>query len=158
MRKKSIVRYFVSILLCMTCLTGCGADQKSSEVVSSDEQLQEEAEEKLPEYVIVSTEYGDLYYQYQWKEFMKTEQTKVEDTIVVDFRADIQQGEYQLFRITIGGEQEEVHGKLTDSKGTERNVYVSMNEIVMPEDMSEGEQNRLYAMQEEINYVLAHLK
>lgn len=161
MKRKCTLLYIIGMLFCATFCAGCGAETEveteSSEIVSSDDLIQEE-EEKLPEYVTVNTEYGDLHYQYEWAEFMKTEQTQDKDTIIVAFSADIDGATYPLFQLTIGGDEEGAHGKLTDSKGNQRNVYVSMNELVMPEGLSEGEQNRLYAMQEDINYILRNLE
>lgn len=141
----------------MVLCVGCATKEDATEMVSSDEAEQEEQEE-LPENVTVSTEYGEIYYQYEWINYMKIDQTQDGDTITVAFSADIDGATYPLFQLKIGSDEEEVHGQLTDSKGNQRNVYVSMNELIMPEGLSEGEQNRLYAMQEEINYILQNMK
>ena len=39
-----------------------------------------------------------------------------------------------------------------------REVYAQMEEIPVYEELTEGEQNRLYGMQEDVNCVIEHLK
>ena len=58
----------------------------------------------------------------------------------------------------IGGEGANSVGTLTDSAGTSRNVSINVDEIVQDPDLTEGEQNRLYAMQEDLNYLIDNLK
>ena len=108
--------------------------------------------------IIISTQYGDLYYPDQWTEFVKTEQKSENDVVVVRFGAEINSKVYPLFEVMIGGEGANSVGTLTDSAGTSRNVSINVDEIVQDPDLTEGEQNRLYAMQEDLNYLIDNLK
>lgn len=108
--------------------------------------------------IVIETEYGDLYFPDQWKEFLVTDQTEGENTVEVSFSAQINEETYSLFTITIGGDADTPAGTLTSSDGTQRNVYVQIEEIQESNLLDESEQNRLYAMQEDINYLLDSLK
>jgi hypothetical protein len=66
--------------------------------------------------------------------------------------------EYPLFTVNIGGGEGSEAGKLTDAQGKERIVYIDASEIKEEEELTANEQNRLYAMQEDINYVVDHLQ
>lgn len=107
---------------------------------------------------VIETDYGNLYFPDQWQEFLITEQAEVDDTVAVSFSAKINDKEYSLFTITIGGEEDNPAGTLTASDGTQRNVYVQIEELAADDALSESEQNRLYAMQEDINYLLDSLE
>lgn len=108
--------------------------------------------------IVIETEYGDLYFPDQWQEFLVTDQTEGENTIEVSFSAKVNDETYPLFTITIGGEEGNPAGTLTSSDGTVRNIYVQLDEINESISLDEGEQNRLYAMQEDINYLLDSLE
>ena len=62
-----------------------------------------------------------------------------------------------MFQVTIGDSEDALVGELTDSSGTKRNVYMSVVEIEPSEELSEEEQQRVYAMQEDLNYLIDHL-
>ena len=137
-----------------------GVPMKSESEVLQEEiaDIPVEQEEIDPYVVFVDTPYGRLFYQEQWAEFMKTEQIKEGDILLVRFCAEIDGVDYPLFSLSIGGGEGEPAAALTDSDGIQRDVYVIIEEIVEQEGFSEEEQNRLYAMQEEINYVMQNIK
>lgn len=110
-----------------------------------------------PNSVAVETPYGYLLYQDQWVDFMRVEQQMEEEILTVRFYAVINEKEYSLFTLTIGEETDSPVGQITDGEGTVRNVLVRVHEIEMDESLTDGEQNRLFAMQEDINYVLDKL-
>ena len=113
--------------------------------------------EDLPP-IAVETSYGTLYYQGQWEEFMVVEQTETENGVKVSFRAEFNDCSYPLFVFCIGeGEGVEV-GSVTDSEGNSHPVFASMEELEIGEDLTDVETNRLYAMQEDINFVIDNLK
>ena len=66
--------------------------------------------------------------------------------------------QYPLFKVTIGEEDGSKIGELTDSAGTKRDVYLQLEEIQKDPNLNDSEQNRLYAMQEDLNYVIDHLE
>lgn len=136
-------------------------DVLSEEAASTEEEATEVPveEEILDPYVIaVDTTYGKLYYQEQWAEFMKVEQTTEGDILLVHFYAEVNGANYPLFTLSIGGGDGDPAAVLTDADGVQRDVYVIIEEIMEQDSFSEEEQNRLYAMQEEINYVMQNIK
>ena len=140
--KKSLILIFISALMLNVLISGCGQKQEPGQTYD----------------VIISTEYGDLYYPDQWADLINTEQVKAGDTITVSFSTRIDDTSYALFDVTIGGEAGALVGELTDSGGTKRSVYIKTSEIPEDPDLDEGEQNRLYAMQEDLNYLIDNLK
>ena len=58
----------------------------------------------------------------------------------------------------IGGDGSDVVGSLTDSVGTQRNVYLYVDTLPEDSGLEEAEQTRFYAMQEDLNYLIDHLK
>ena len=169
MTGKRIAAFFLSAALCLMMLAGCGTEDvppTPTETVPQTESTQatENAGEGVftepvnPDEVQISTEFGNLYFREQWIEFMHTEQMKNDTSIVVTFEADINGVLYPLFSITIGGTEGAAVGQLTDEAGTKRNVYVHVEEIAESGSLTEGELNRMYAMQEEINYIIERLK
>lgn len=171
-----------SVLLCIFCvfllvLTGCTrvddpstnpATQEqigtTTEIIQSTQATQQEetvsvTEEPIdPNCVIVNTHLGNLQYQDQWTEFMQTEQHREGDNLVVSFSAKIGDTDFALFDIIIGELEEEPVGQITDRKGVVRDVYLELKEIVGTDILTENEKNRLYAMQEDINYIIENLK
>lgn len=179
MRRKNIAVCILCVLLLVFALAGCNAEDDTPAVTEgtpqTEGQVQTEGTEQTevagateaadvftepvnPEVVVVSTEFGDLYYQEQWSEFMRTEQTSDGASVVVTFEAEINGVRYPLFEVTIGEGEGDPVGQITDDAGTKRNVYIRVEEVAESSELTSGEQNRLYAMQEEINYVIENLK
>lgn len=107
---------------------------------------------------VIQTDYGDLHYPDQWREYVKTIQEKKSDTIKVTFEFEVDKSDYKLFEILIGGDNGEIIGKLTDNNGIQRNVYLRVAELPVNSSLDEAEQNRFYAMQEDLNYLIDNLK
>ena len=165
----------VRTLLCMTIIagllavTGCAggssgnggqktASQEASGNGGADAAGQETSDQQAAEDMEIKTKYGMLHYPDQWREFAKIEQSEEGDVVSVSFTAVINENEYPLFTVNIGGGDGSEVGKLTDAEGKERIVYINASEIKEEEALDANEQNRLYAMQEDINYVVDHLK
>ena len=47
---------------------------------------------------------------------------------------------------------------MTDNGGTKRTVYMQVYELEGDSELTATEQNRLYAMQEDLNYLIDHLE
>ena len=105
----------------------------------------------------VETEYGTLYYPARWKDVLVTAQEKSDEMLTVDFSASVEGKEYRLFQVVIGGQEGNSAGILTDDTGNQRNVQLSVEELAGIEELSEEEQNQLYAMQEGVNDLLEHM-
>ena len=131
---------------------GCSndVDLKKSEISNLSETILSD--------VVIQTEYGDLHYPDQWREYIKTIQEKKSDTIKVTFEFEVDKSDYKLFEILIGGDNGEIIGKLTDNNGIQRNVYLCVAELPVNSGLDEAEQNRFYAMQEDLNYLIDNLK
>ena len=108
--------------------------------------------------MVVNTPYGDLYYQEQWSDNMVVEQKAEGDLVRVSFLAEFNGLKYALFDLVIGGGEEESVATITDAAGTVRNVSVNFLELGEYPELSEDDQNQLYAMQEDINYVIENIK
>ena len=147
MKRKMCAVLAVGAMLFALLLNGCEKTEKGTEnqVNNAND-------------IIISTQYGDLYYPDQWTEFVKTEQKSENDVVVVSFGAEINSKVYPLFEVMIGGEGANSVGTLTDSAGTKHDVYLQLEEIQEDPNLNDGEQNRLYAMQEDLNYLIDNLK
>lgn len=80
------------------------------------------------------------------------------NTIAVTFETKSGEETYELFKVLIGDDSSEVVGSLTDDTGTQRNVYLHVEELPADSGLEETEQTRFYAMQEDLNYLIDNLK
>ena len=128
------------------------------DIQQSEEEQEPEESESNPDSVAVKTPYGNLYYQEQWLEYMKIEQVEESECLRVAFFSVINGMDYPLFCVYIGEADGALVGQLTDMEGTQRNVYVAMEENIEHAELSKSEQDRVYAMQEDINYIIDNLK
>lgn len=173
MKRKKFFKCIISALVLGLLLAGCGSKEKTdvSDVsdISSVESASQDAktdsvqeqpadEPEMPEDIAILTPYGDLHYPEQWTDFIKTEQQEEEDSVIITFNAEISGTVYPLFEVSIGKENGTAVGALTDENGVNRTVYMKVEEISEDPLLTESEQNRLYAMQEDLNYVIDHLE
>lgn len=156
--KKRLINCVLYTLLLGIFLTGCGTQKQQNQVDLLESAVSVNAPQQETEDVVIGTAYGDLHYPDQWTEFVKTEQIENDDSIVVTFEAEINGKRYPLFKTTIGGENGDLAGTITDSAGTIRNVYIYVEELPEDPELTEEEQNRLYAMQEDLNYLIDSLE
>lgn len=171
MKRKNTI--FLCALVLMALLAGCGGEPEETSVpttaptqppaatapTETTGPVPEPTVQTLPsDQLAVETEFGTLYYHSQWSEYMVTEQTRTEQILTVTFFAQMDGVRYALFDVTIGGEEEVSDGWLTDDNGVSRQVAVSLASLEAPEWMSPEEADRLYAMQEDVNFVIEHLK
>lgn len=147
------------IILCIVCaiafcvlVSGCGKDggAQTGNV--------EKEGSAVKDYIVIETEYGNLYYPDQGTECVQIDQSTAGNALVVSFAAQINDVQYPLFKVTIGEGDGSKIGELTDSAGTKRDVYLQLEEIQEDPNLNDGEQNRLYAMQEDLNYLIDNLK
>ena len=146
MKKVLTVLGIVCLLMSCLLLVGCSKDnapQKETAAVSDGQPVQDEHAEEI----VIGTAYGDLYYPAQWEEFLQ-----------VAFSGKIDEALYPLFTIIIGSGDGVSAGTLTGGDGTQRSVYVQITEVTGNAALSQIELNRLYAMQEDLNYLIDHLK
>lgn len=148
-------RKWISVFLCVifVCglLAGCGNDKVQ------EEQNDNVSANTSPEDVVVHTDYGDLHYPDRWQEYVTIRQEQNGNTIAVTFETKSGEETYELFKVLIGDDSSEVVGSLTDDTGTQRNVYLHVEELPADSGLEETEQTRFYAMQEDLNYLIDHL-
>lgn len=163
---KKSMKCLISLILLCVLLAGCSAGESSASVKQHEGTAAEHTAgsvesaptvEELEESKI-ETAYGTLYYPKQWEKYVTTEQQENGDTIVVSFVATLHNTSYRLFEVTIGGTEGAVAGELTDAGGTKRTVYMQVDELEADHALTATEQNRLYAMQEDLNYLIDHLE
>lgn len=129
----------------------------STETVNKEEATSSAADAESEE-ILIETKYGTLYYPGQWEDYVSIAQNEEDDKIVVSFTATVGDTSYPLFEVTIGGNEGTSVGEITDSEGTKRTVYMHADELNEDPNLTEIEQKRLYAMQEDLNYVIDHLE
>lgn len=137
-----------------------GSDEEANQLTDSTQSNSVPASNVVtptPEYITISTEFGDLFYPEQWSDYLETSQGWENDSLVISFSAKIRETVVPMFQVTIGNSEDAWVGELADSSGTKRNVYISVVEIEPSEELSEEEQQRVYAMQEDLNYLIDHL-
>ena len=151
-------RRWLPILLCVisicALLAGCSRE-KGTEEQAADAV---DAAVVIPEDLVVHTDSGDLHYPDRWQEYVTIWQEQNGSTVTVTFETKSGEESYELFRILIGGDGSDVVGSLTDSVGTQRNVYLYVDTLPEDSGLEEAEQTRFYAMQEDLNYLIEHLK
>ena len=134
MKRKTPVKligYLLCVALLCGLLAGCGNDKVQ------EDQNDNGSADTIPEDVVVHTDYGDLHYPDRWQEYVTIRQE---------------------FKVLIGDDSSEVVGSLTDDTGTQRNVYLHVEELPADSGLEETEQTRFYAMQEDLNYLIDNLK
>ena len=163
---KKITKYLISLTLLCALLAGCSAGESGlsgkqqedtatgSKVSSAENALSGNEVQECR----IETAYGTLYYPKQWEEYVTIDQQQNSNTIVVSFVATLHNTSYRLFEVTIGGTEGAPAGQLTDATGVKRTVYMQVYELDEDPALTAPEQNRLYAMQEDLNYLIDHLK
>lgn len=175
-KMKKMLKCIMCVTLSGMLLMGCGVEDSNSssaslnntsgenatdnntEMINNDKEETSSAVEAESEEIKIETAYGTLYYPKQWEDFVSIEQNEEDDKIVVSFAATISDTSYPLFEVTIGGNEGTSVGEITDSEGTKRTVYMQAGELEEDPNLTETEQKRLYAMQEDLNYVIDHLE
>lgn len=168
MNKKRLLFPVLCSLVLAAALNGCGnkavqtteatVAAQTEPTVAETEAVATEETFADPNIIAVKTPYGKLYYQEQWAEFMKVVQLTEGENLTVRFAAEINGMEYLLFTLDIGAGEGDLVGIITDADGVQRDVFLSVEENIEHAELSQDEQNRLYAMQEEINFVLENLE
>ena len=164
LKMRRIVSLILTAVLLVT-FAGCGKKTPQAENLPDPIPMDEpedsvtvpQKEENL-NIVTISTPYGELYYQEQWSEHMRVTQQEDSNYYMVAFAAEFNGMQYPLFELLIGEEVVDPVAKITDANGTKYDVGVNFLELREHPELAEDEQNQLYAMQEDINFVVANIK
>ena len=162
----------VSLLAALMC--GCGKKEEPEEpepeetpeaetvepVATPEEAEEEDLELSDPKrnWEPIETKFGRLRYPDDFFDYLETEQTETDESVMVLFRAKIGEKSIDLFEIGIGAGEDEPVAKITGPDGQQRDVYLRFIELEGLDGLTEGETNRVYAMQEALNFVLDTLK
>ena len=162
-------RSLAALVCVLSCLmaAGCssGAPEPPAEAsapaetaVAAAAETQAPVSTTVPDDVEIATKFGTLHFPEQWSDCVAADLQEREDCVKVIFSAVIEEEAYPLFLISIGDEDGVEVGVLTAEDGSQRPVYANVFEILENEALEEGQQNRLYAMQEDLNYLIDNLK
>ena len=150
--KKSNQIIALLLLAAMLCVMACGCAGKQNG--SKDSEMNDPNRDWEP----IETKFGTLKYPDQFIDYVETEQKETEKGVSVLFRAKIGEKRIDMFEMTIGEGEGEAVGKLTGPDGVKRDVYLRFIELSDLSGLTEGEKNRVYAMQECLNFVIDNLK
>lgn len=135
------ILFITCLLLCVLLMGACSAKKEPEQV----------------EAISVETIYGTLYYPEQWAEFAQIDQEEEDGVVSVFFSAAFDDEHYSLFTVKIDGSDGAYAGQITDKSGDTHDVRVIMEKLNGIDELPENEKNRLYAMQEDLNFVIEHL-
>ena len=101
--------------------------------------------------ILVDTPYGELHFPEKWKDYLMTQQE--ED--LVDFYAALPDHEpVLLFTVVFETANGHASGVITAQNGTQTDLAIVIHDLELPGDWSDGEIDIVYAMQEDMNYLL----
>ena len=147
---------FLCVVFACSLFAGCSKEENGTAEQGNNNAAAETA--VIPEDIVIHTDYGDLHYPDRWQEYVTIRQEQNGNTIAVTFETKSGEETYELFKVLIGDDSSEVVGSLTDDTGTQRNVYLHVEELPADSGLEETEQTRFYAMQEDLNYLIDNLK
>ena len=109
--------------------------------------------------IAIETGYGTLFFPGQWAEMLRTERETGAGYVKITFSAELDGAVYPLFEIAVGDHDGGSRiGSLTDGNGVARDVRMELISLRDVTDLSESELDRLYAMQEDVNYLIDGIK
>lgn len=162
---KKLIAAALMILLCFSmaaCGTGDDEDAvQGSEISSDSSAVQSETDgssEDESSLMTIETQYGSLYYPAEWEDALETSETLENETDSVVFAVTADDQEYTLFIVMICDAEGDSVGAVTDDSGQTRNVFIDISELPDLSDLSEEEQDQLYAMQEAVNVLIENLQ
>lgn len=152
MKRKELL-VVICILISLLLLSSCGKKAGNDAAETQGDSVQ-------AEYIVVETANGNLKYSDQWEEFVKTEVAEENGVSDVMFSAEVNGTSYKLFEVMINGDgsKGEYVGDVHDKDGKAHKVYLKMESIEEDDSLSESEMNRLYAMQEDVNYIIENFE
>ena len=164
MPKKLIAAALITLLCFSMAACGTGDDKdaaQGSEISSDSSAVQSETDgssEDESSLMTIETQYGSLYYPAEWEDALETSETLEDETDSVVFAVTADDQEYTLFIVMICDAEGDSVGTVTDDSGQTRNVFIDISELPDLSDLSEEEQDQLYAMQEAVNVLIENLQ
>ena len=158
MKKRNILILVIIGVLMIGMLGGCGDSASGSKSSSKSSSSASGKSSSTEEDMVISTKYGDIHYDGQWKDSVKTKESDKGGNAVVQFVAEIGGDDYPLFDVQIGSGDGDSVGKLKDDSGKSRKVYIKPHDLKDSNGLSSSEKNRFYAMKDSVNYLIDHLQ
>ncbi len=147
--KKTIAPILLAVCLAVViCMAFAGCAQKQSAAPDKDQTGSYE----------IDTGLGKLCFPVKWKETVRTDVSRNGDSAAVRFSTVMEGREYELFTVTVGAEEGEPVGSLTDETGAVRSVFIKASGLEPADDLTSEQKDSLYAMQEDLNFVIDNLK
>ncbi len=152
-----------AIVICVLAMalffTGCSANREPASTPQSESLTTESSSQQVfvPSEIDdmdIETPYGTLHYPEQWSDFIEVSQVETENGVTVHFTANVAEKNFELFSVSIGVEAGTQVGTLVNDEGVAYPVYLQAEGLSGMEGLTEEEQNYLYAMQEELNYLI----
>lgn len=102
----------------------------------------------------IDTPYGELRFPGKWKNYLMTQQEEG----LIDFYAALPDHEpVLLFTVVFETANGHASGVITAQNGTQTDLAIVIHDLELPGDWSDGEIDIVYAMQEDMNYLLNKL-
>lgn len=130
-------------------------------LTTPQEEPQEPQNGTLPpeddETMSIDTPAGELYYPARWKDYLKLEVIQ-EGVYTLEFYANLEGFEpVPLFNVYLGGDQGIYVMDLTASDGSVVKLYVEIHEIEADINWTDAQKAIVFAMQEDMNFLLSAL-
>lgn len=146
------------VVMSILFLMGCSTDKKDSDLQAEKDGTEKNEQEVLIEDFEIETPDCTLYYPAKWKEQVRIE-TVEGNAYRVEFYGQVEGKEEQhLFDIAFGGEEGYTLGHLTTRADNRVAVNIISYDFEPSEDWQDAEANTIYAMQEDINYIIDKLE
>lgn len=152
---------FVHVEICQYTLDGSWTQEEINAVNSMREALND-VMQKLPRdgedqgEMTIETPYCPLYYPARWKQYLDVRVSEG-SSYRMDFYGVLNDHEQLLFTLDFGGTEGIHAASLPDSSGNLVELRVIINEFMPDSTWTAADTRIIYAMQEELNYVLNKL-
>ncbi len=157
LHKTRVLVFIPGILMMFSLLLGgCAKDFEQTQ--GQIPQGTTQALESQMDWICIETGYGNMYYPQKWEDSLIVTQKVDSGKLTVQFDARLSEKQYTLFSVIVGEANGDLVGELTDDHGNRRRVYLVVAELADISNLSQGEQEILFAMQEDLNYLLDNLK
>lgn len=159
---KKIIAILLTMLIAFSAVAcNAGSDRDIESTNNSQESTENTQSSTVPEeekLFAIETEYGAIMYPQNWQERLEVSIDKEDEDLTATFTTVIDYEVYYLFKVTISSDDGDVVGRITDSSGTTRNVFIYVYDLGDISELSAEKQDILYAMQEGINVVIENLE
>lgn len=161
MRKKNIligILFVIIIVLIIILVKEMSQDNKDGLVIKNEISSNNELYPKDTKAMEIKTSYCNLCFPKKWEENLKIKNKEKDGNNSVEFWAKVDKKEsVHIFDIMFGGEGYTV-GTITDKNGKKIDINVKSYEPDLDDTWTDEEKNTIYAIGEDINYLLLELE